>query len=134
MAADAAPVLVVLVVVVVVVFNELDDWERGVGGLGVVEIVGFLPKPKRRASQEVVVVGDTEGSEGVVVEEGDDDAAVVDVVVGAVADVDRIFLLIAAVGDSVAKAPLVESSRATRSSSSSLQMEGERVFLGLSSD
>lgn len=130
--ADAATVLVV----VVVVFNELDesDGERGVVGDGVLGdllIDGFLPNPKRRPSQEVVVVvvvaGETEDSEGVV-EEGDDDAAVVDFVVVAVADVG-VLLVAVVVVDWVAK-----SIWPARPSSSSLQMEGERMFLGLSSD
>lgn len=130
--ADAATVLVVMVVL----FNELDesDGERrvvGDGVLGDLLIDGFLPNPKRRPSQEVVVVvvvaGETEDSEGVV-EEGDDDAAVVDFVVVAEADVGVLMVAVVVV-DWVAK-----SIWPARPSSSSLQMEGERMFLGLSSD
>lgn len=106
-----------------VVLNELDD---SVWGEWLVDfwsaVEGFLPKPKRRANQEV-----DDGEEGLEVEVGDDATAAVDCAVVAV-DVDRV----AAVGEValVAKARWVVS---TTSPSSSLQKEGERVFLGLSS-
>lgn len=71
-----------------VVLNELDDsvWEWLVDFGGVVD--GFLPKPKRRANQEL-----DDGEEGSEVEVGDDDTAVVDVAV-AVVDVDRVVAVV----------------------------------------
>lgn len=103
--------------------DELDDsvWEWLVDFGGVVG--GFLPKPKRRANQELDA-----GEEGSEVEVGDDDTAVVDGAVVAVVDVDRVVAVVLVA--LVAKALCVVL---TRSPSSSLQKEGERVFLGLSS-
>lgn len=90
---------------------------------------GFLPKPNRRAHQEL-----DEGVEDLEEETGEDDTAVVvvDVAVVAVVDVDRIVgVVLVGYVALVAKALCVVS---TRSPSSSLQKEGERVFLGLFSD
>lgn len=65
-----------------VVLNELNDsvWEGLVDFGGTAD--GFLPKPKRRANQEL-----DDGEEGTEEEVDDDDTAVVDVAV-AVVDAD----------------------------------------------